>query len=221
MSVAPPPRAFFGASPSSWWRGIIRLALAGTAVLALGCAAFAVDAELDEQRAIAALREGGQIVYLRHAARMRGDKEALSAASVPADYEDCSRQRNLTAQGREQALELGRYWRSLGIPTGRVYANVLCRTRDTALLAFGRAEVDPRFFDTDFLRRMMAETPADRGNTIIVSSDSQLRELTGVQLGFAEAALVEPDGRGGVRVRARLSLEDWQDAADPRWWDWF
>ncbi|WP_374381316.1 histidine phosphatase family protein [Dongia sp.] len=204
--------------PRTWQIALLR-SIAGIAgVLALACAAMAIDEELDEAQAIRALQEGGHIVYLRHAARSGGPRENLDRWSSAAQFADCSHQRNLTPEGQDQARQLGDFWRRLHIPVERVIASAQCRTRDTAILAFGAAETDPRLFDLDFVRRLLAE-PAPAGkNRIVVGSDAQLRELTGVELGYAEAALVKGDGKGGISVVARLELDDWADAAEPGWW---
>jgi len=173
---------------------------------------IADDGENGEPEALAALAQGGQVIYLRHTERGSGPKEKLSATSTSAEYADCSRQRNLTVEGRQQARVLGQAWRELGIPVGKVYANVQCRTRETALLAFGRAALEPKIFDVNYVRQLLLQRPTDKTNTIVVGSDSQLRDLTGIQLGYGEAALVVPDGRGGVQVAATLELEDWPEA---------
>jgi hypothetical protein len=202
-----------------WWWSAIRASGALLALLGLGCAAWAVDGEMNEMRAIAALRQGGQVVYMRHADRARGEKEALSQFSTAAEYNDCRRQRNLTSAGRRQAVDLGENMRKLGVPVGEVYANAQCRTRDTAILAFGFVKVDPNIFDLGHVRMLFNRPPAPATNTIIVGNDYQLRELTGVDLDVGEMALIKPDGRGGFTVTARLDLEDWDDAANPNWWD--
>lgn len=204
--------------PNPWWIGCVRLVAGFVTLVALGCAAMAIDAELDEAHAIAELQKGGHVVYLRHAARFRGPRDNLDRWSSAAQFADCRGQRNLTPEGREQARELGAYWRALRIPVERVIANAQCRTRDTAILAFGTTQVDPRLFDVEFLRALVQEPVPAGTNTVIVASDAQLRELTGVDLGYAEAALLKPDGKGGVAVVARLDLADWADAAEPGWW---
>ncbi|MDY0871091.1 histidine phosphatase family protein [Dongia rigui] len=204
--------------PNPWWLGALRLAGGLVALLALGCAAMAIEDELDEAHAIAELQRGGNVVYLRHAARFAGPREKLDRWSSAAQFADCRRQRNLTPEGQVQAREIGAYWRMLRIPVQRVIANAPCRTRDTAILAFGAAEVDPRLFDVDFLRQLTLQPVPAGTNTVIVGSDSQLRDLTGVDLGFAEVALLKPDGKGGVTVVARLDVDDWADAAEPGWW---
>jgi len=207
--------------PQAWRRGGLRLTGGLLALLALGCGAWAVDGEMDEMRIIADLKQGGHMIYLRHADRVNGPRENLSRWSSAAEFAHCPTQRNLTPTGQEQARKLGHYWRELGIPVGRVIANGQCRTRDTAILAFGRTEVDQRLYDLDFLRSQLLQPPSKGTNTVIVSSDSSMRELTGIDLGYAEAAVVVADGHGGIKVIARLDLEDWEDAAEPSWWDRF
>ncbi|WP_374655781.1 histidine phosphatase family protein [Dongia sp.] len=204
--------------PAPWWAGPLRLAGAGAALLGLACAAMAINAEFDEARAIAELQQGGQVVYVRHAARISGPRDNLTLESPAADFANCGAQRNLTPEGREQARRLGHYWRDLRIPVTRVVASPQCRTRDTAIIAFGHAQVERRLFDLDFTRSLLLEPAEKHGNTVVVASDFQLRELTGTDLRYAEAAVVKSDGKGGLVVVARLDLGDWEEAAEPSWW---
>ena len=64
------------------------------------------------------LRRGGYVLAFRHAAT------DFSTTDTTRDLRDCSRQRNLTAKGRRQARSIGREFRRLGIPVGRVLASV-------------------------------------------------------------------------------------------------
>src|SRR6202035_2867623 len=57
--------------------------------------------------------------------------------------EDCTTQRNLTDRGRDHSRALGEAIRSLGIPIGAVLASPMCRTMETATLAFGTALKSP------------------------------------------------------------------------------
>ena len=200
------------------WRSLaITIVGGGLTLLALGGGAFAVNTEADEAAAIRALQQGGYVVYLRHADRFKGPKETLNQYSTPAEYADCTRQRNLTEKGRAQAKDLGRYFKALSISFDQVLANAQCRTRDTALIAFGKADVDPRMFDPAFVNSLMSSSPAGKSNTVLIGNDYQFQTLTGIELGRAEAAVVKPDGRGGFVVMARLDLEDWREAAEPGW----
>src|SRR5690242_2716055 len=87
---------------------------------------------------LAALRAGGHIIYFRHA-----DTDHSQTDQRGMRLEDCTTQRNLTDRGREHARELGEAIRALEIPIGAVLASPLCRTMETATLAFGTARPSP------------------------------------------------------------------------------
>ena len=75
---------------------------------------------------LADLRNGGYIVYLRHAET----ETALEA--VVRDLGDCSRQRNLNEHGRRQAVAIGAKLREQRIGVGTLEASPFCRARQTA-----------------------------------------------------------------------------------------
>ncbi|MET0428389.1 MAG: hypothetical protein ABW026_07800, partial [Microvirga sp.] len=109
------------------------------AVLIAGMAGVGTFAfgEWREAQIMDDLTRGGQVVYLRHADRHRGAKETLDEHSPLAAFADCTDQRNLTAEGREDAAQIGETFRRWNVPVGKVVALPLCRTRETARLAFG------------------------------------------------------------------------------------
>jgi len=93
---------------------------------------------------LAQLRGGGVIIVIRHAATDRSQPDAderTGPDAGPVDFDDCSTQRNLTDEGRADARTIGEAVRELRIPVGTVWTSPYCRSRDTAELAFGRAEV--------------------------------------------------------------------------------
>jgi len=57
--------------------------------------------------------------------------------------EECSTQRNLSAQGRDRARETGMRLRAAGIHPEQVLSSRWCRCLDTARLAFGQVEPWP------------------------------------------------------------------------------
>lgn len=212
------PARFRASTRRRLGHAVLRVLIGCLTVGGLACAAAAIGNELDEAHAIADLRKGGYVVYLRHADRLKGPKETLDRFSSPAEFADCSRQRNLTSKGRAQAWDLGVYMRKLGISFDRIIANAQCRTRDTALLAFGRVDLDPRVYDPAFVARMLATKPPAGSNTLVVGNDFQFLELTGIQLGKAEAAVVQPNGKGGFEVLAKIEPDDWREAAAGDLW---
>lgn len=73
-----------------------------------------------------------QIIIFRHA--------LAPGVGDPAEFEltNCQTQRNLSEQGRQQALEMGEKLRALGIEEADVFSSEWCRCLETAeLLGFG------------------------------------------------------------------------------------
>ena len=79
---------------------------------------------------VAALQEGGKLVFIRHAyAPGGGDPDNF-------DVKDCSTQRNLDATGIEQAKRIGKFFKDNKISIDSVLSSEWCRTKETALNAF-------------------------------------------------------------------------------------
>jgi broad specificity phosphatase PhoE len=162
------------------------------------------------------LREGGYVVFLRHAATDRSQRDRIG---VP--LTDCSGQRNLNDAGREQARELGRAWRALGIPVGDVLSSGYCRTRETAELAFGRATIVPALTGIPTervgtyagrvraLRRLLGTRPDAGENVVVVGHIANLEAATEVEVEEGDAAVFEPLGAGRFRLVARVPASAW------------
>lgn len=159
---------------------------------------------------VQALQKGGYVIYFRHAATDFSQTDTDGPA-----LQDCSRQRNLSEAGREQARAIGEAFRALKIPIGAVLASPYCRTRETAQLAFGRFEVSEDIrggsgpVRAEALRRLLARAPEPGTNTVLVAHQFNLRDAAGVSLAEGEAAIFEPLGSGGFRLIARVLAEDW------------
>ena len=83
--------------------------------------------DLGDRSLLEALREGGFVIYFRHAA-------TDTAIDQNVDFEYCATQRNLSQRGRDQAAEIGAGFEALGIPVGEVRSSEFCRTQETAEL---------------------------------------------------------------------------------------
>ena len=166
---------------------------------------------------LAALRAGGHIIYFRHA-----DTDHSQTDQRGMRLEDCTTQRNLTDGGREHARELGEAIRALEVPIGAVLASPLCRTMETATLAFGTARPSPAVREGGPLApgtpgrfpalRALLSTPVAAGtNTIVVGHAYPYFTLVGGQyLSEGEADVLRPRG-GDFEVLARLGLKQWRD----------
>jgi broad specificity phosphatase PhoE len=186
------------------WR---RLLLAALALLALPAVA-------DEAAAWAALRAGGHVALIRHASTEPG-------LGDPPGYklDDCATQRNLSAQGREEARRLGERMRREGVVVDKVYTSPWCRCRDTAKEAFGKAEdwealssfFDDRGREPDRTERVKKRigtyaTRKPRGTVVMVTHHVNIAALTNFAVGTGEVVVVRADGCCGLRVVGRIGI---------------
>lgn len=150
---------------------------------------------------VAALRDGGHVLVLRHTATDSG-------VDTTDDPTDCERQRNLSPEGRADAEAIGRALERLDIPISDVRASPLCRTMETARLAFGDTTADERLLQTADpagVRRLLEEATPANGNRVLVGHQASILEATGIDLQEGEMAVLGPDGEHIVT----LTVEDW------------
>lgn len=158
------------------------------------------------------LRQGGYVIYLRHAETAATPEQAVG------DLGDCSWQRNLNDDGRRQAAMVGARLIEQGIAVAVLEASPFCRTRQTAELAFGRApRINPDLLyhvtqtpeqvaaaNAKFKARL-AERPPAGGNLVLVGHSPTMKEASSVELAEGQGAIVKPNGDGSFRVVGRLS----------------
>ena len=88
-----------------------------------------IKADLNK-KLIEKLDEGGKIIFIRHAyAPGSGDPDNFN-------LNDCSTQRNLSDEGREQAKLIGKFFRENHIKVDKVLSSEWCRCKETAKIAF-------------------------------------------------------------------------------------
>ena len=161
---------------------------------------------------VRSLQAGGLTLLMRH---------ALSDTAINQQERlgSCATQRNLTQAGREQARAIGRAIRALRIPIGQVRASPLCRTRDTARLAFGRATLDRMLVNNgilgtlrddrrrgDALRAVVRRPPQAGENTVLVTHTPNISAASG-EAGVQEGEILLL-GRGG-RIVGRIEAAGW------------
>jgi phosphohistidine phosphatase SixA len=152
------------------------------------------------------LTQGGNVIYLRHATT---DKTRPDAD--PVDLSNCSMQRPLSKEGREQARNIGLALRGAGVKIDRVLTSPYCRAIDTAELAFPDASRRPIHALAYSLalpkdeaaraaaevKRLLGTTPAAGTNLLLVGHTSNLKEAAGVWPHKEGGAMVfHPDGKG-------------------------
>jgi len=161
---------------------------------------------------LAELRQGGFVIYLRHAVTAATPEPAVG------DLADCSWQRNLNDAGRRQAATVGARLKEQGIAVAALEASPFCRTRQTAELAFGREpaiNVELLYHVTQTaeqvaaanarLKARLGERPTAGGNLVLVGHSPTMKDASAVELPEGEAAIVKPNGDGTFRVVGRLT----------------
>ena len=103
-------------------------------VSVLLASAAPTSAQSEAEILVAAMQDGGKVIYLRHAAT---NQEEIDTGRLG----DRAGQRNLSPAGIQQAKEIGRAFRELHIPANEILASPVFRARDTAELAFGEDRV--------------------------------------------------------------------------------
>ncbi|HEY8609623.1 MAG TPA: histidine phosphatase family protein [Noviherbaspirillum sp.] len=187
-------------------RRLIQALLLPLSLIASGAAQPAEAAESDALVAWNALREGGHVVLMRHAQTEAGIGDPPGFA-----LEDCRTQRNLSADGRKDARQIGQAFRDRGINVSQVRSSRWCRCLDTARLAFATVEPEPALdsmfreeasrgkHKLDALKAIIAGRPA-HGNLVLVTHSQNIIALTGVSLGSGEMLVVKPLAAGLQQV---------------------
>src|SRR5215210_3214222 len=185
---------------ASGFRLVARMLAEDWPALATAVATPAAGDELAGSALLAALREGGFVIYFRHA---RTDFSQDDTDLI--DLTNCATQRNLSAEGQAQARLIGEAIAALGIPIGKVLSSELCRTRETAELAFGQTTPMPDL--TSFgtagseaeeqeraaaLRRLLSTPPAPGTNTVLVAHLFNIQAAASIGLAEGEAAIFSP-----------------------------
>ncbi|MGQ0524277.1 MAG: histidine phosphatase family protein [Betaproteobacteria bacterium] len=164
---------------------------------------------------VSELRTGGYILYFRHTSTDFSRDDTRSQSD-----EDCENQRLLNERGRREARDIGAFIKALGIPIGRVLASPRCRTLETAMLAFGRAEkagavrggpARPQHEDRYAGLRQLLRAPIKPGANLVISSHGNpFFAVAGTPyLAEGECAVVRPLGTD-FEVVARIRIEDWE-----------
>lgn len=174
---------------------------------------FSISAPVHADAVADALRAGGVAILIRHAtAPGTFDPEGFRIG-------DCATQRNLSAEGREEARRIGANFRSLGLVSGEVLTSQWCRCRDTAQLAFGGARdwaalnsfIGAREKEAAQVAEVMARIaqirPGDKP-LVLVTHQVMVTAITGIYPQSGEAVVVAParkDGRDTVTVIGRVA----------------
>jgi broad specificity phosphatase PhoE len=160
-----------------------------------------------------ALKNGTAFVIMRHAlAPGTGDPDNFNV-------DECSTQRNLSDQGRQQARKTGDLFRSNGIANVEVWSSAWCRCRDTAkLLALGTMRTleplnsffrrqDRRDAQTTALKNWLQARTGEKP-LVLVTHQVNITALTGIYPRSGELIFVEMGTNNALRVIDRAGIAE-------------
>jgi phosphohistidine phosphatase SixA len=168
---------------------------------------------------VKALRQGGNVIVMRHAASPRATPDQATA-----NPDNTTRERQLDAAGRASAKAMGQALRDLKIPVGDVLVSPTYRARETAKLAeWTNAKPAPELGDggqnmqessdtaTKWLQKQVTQFPSGTNTILITHSPNLTRAFPQQASGIAdgEALVFGPDGNGGATLVARVKIDQW------------
>lgn len=187
-------------------------------LLLAGVAAHARAQTLTGDALLAALRRGGYVIVMRHAASPRQvpDRQSANADNVTLE-------RQLDETGRATATAMGAALRDLKIPIGTVLTSPTYRAIETVKLAKlanpqpvqelgdgGQSMQGVAGSAAAWLQKKVTEFPAGTNMLLVThmpNISGAFPTVTGVADG--EALVFGPDGKGGAAVVARITIDAW------------
>lgn len=155
--------------------------------------------------------QDGLVILYRHAiAPGGGDPPGFRLG-------DCSTQRNLSREGRDQARAIGRELRKQRVPIAQVRSSRWCRALDTArLMNVGAVRPTPALDSVFTASSSKARTQErqtmslirqhrdDPGALVLVGHQANIIDLTGIAPSSGEGVVVRADANGGLEVLGRI-----------------
>lgn len=149
----------------------------------------------------------GYVLLLRHS--------YAPGVGDPANFklDDCSTQRNLSQEGRDDAREIGEWLKRREIKIARVESSRWCRAKETAeLLDIGKVRLnrnlDSLFQESDLInhpqtlkvRKQIRDYRNKRGLLVLVGHYVNIAALTDAGVNSGEGVLVRADSKGVIKV---------------------
>lgn len=173
---------------------------------------IAGDVFANESTVWSALKSGKHFALLRHAiAPGTGDPPHFELGK-------CSTQRNLSKEGRNQAIAIGKMFRANGIDKARVFSSQWCRCLETAkLLELGSVQELPalnsffqKYEDEELQTRLLKEwlVKQDFAEPILlVTHQVNITALTGIYPASGEIIIVRQSMPGEFIIVDRLRMD--------------
>ena len=178
----------------------------------VGCSALAAEQSAAADDPLwSQLKKGGYVILMRNSAVDEG-------LGDPKGYKinDCTTQLNLTDKGRAEAKKIGDEFKKRKIPIKQVLTSAFCRTKETAQLAFGKADVWEAlnsFYDkperkseqTRLLHQRLESPPTDGTNLVLVTHGYNIVSAVGLNPDPGDMLIIAPAFRVGYKIVGELS----------------
>ncbi len=178
----------------------------------VGCSALAAEQSAAADDPLwSQLKKGGYVILMRNSAVDEG-------LGDPKGYKvnDCATQLNLTDKGRAEAKKIGDEFKKRKIPIKQVLTSAFCRTKETAQLAFGKADVWEAlnsFYDkperkseqTRLLHQRLESPPTDGTNLVLVTHGYNIVSAVGLNPDPGDMLIIAPAFRVGYKIVGELS----------------
>jgi len=201
-------------------------ACAIVAALIIAGAGGASAQSLSGSDLVAALKQGGYVIVMRHANSPQVRPEAAAAAPGNTRVE-----RQLNENGHKTARAMGEALKALRVPIGTVLSSPTFRTLETVrdlqvgmpdtfnLVGDGSQGYEFSSFEDSarFMRTRAAEFPKPGTNTLIVTHLPNIESAfgDGFSVDEGEAVVFKPDGTNGTPV-GRIKIDEWPRLAARR-----
>ena len=178
----------------------------------VGCSALAAEQSAAADDPLwSQLKKGGYVILMRNSAVDEG-------LGDPKGYKvnDCTTQLNLTDKGRAEAKKIGDEFKKRKIPIKQVLTSAFCRAKETAQLAFGKADVWEAlnsFYDkperkseqTRLLHQRLESPPTDGTNLVLVTHGYNIVSAVGLNPDPGDMLIIAPAFRVGYKIVGELS----------------
>ena len=177
---------------------------------------------IEKSSLLASIKEGGYIIYFRHATT---ERDYADQADPLMRLDDCNSQRKLSTQGINESHKIGMAFALKDIPIGEIIVSEYCRSWKTANFAFGEwTQKDSRLnflpyeeYTEDHVALMkknviplLTRSPLQGTNTIIIGHDDVFEAATGI---YPEpqgiAYILQPERNNSFKVITSVLPSEW------------
>lgn len=178
-------------------------------------------------RLLPELKQGGYVIVVRHVAIDDSQKDVY-----PFVFDDMTKQRQLSEEGRKVAREMSRAMKALGIRLGQVFTSKLNRAIETGSLLSGTggnpvseltdsgagtpsAMANPSSSNSKVgtaIRGLVNKAPAVGTNNLVVTHKTNIADAFGKSFSDVkegEALIYKPDPSGLPKLVGRIRADEW------------